>query len=58
MEKKKCMKEKFHFAINSKVSQSPTENIHIYFLQRSKNETFFFNNIQYTKLSQKIYNKM
>ena len=28
---KKCMKKQFHFAINSKVSQNPAKNIHIYF---------------------------
>ena len=37
-----CMKKQLNFAINNKVSESPTENIHIYFKQRRKNETFFF----------------
>ena len=38
-----CMKKQLNFAINNKVSESPTENIYIYiyFKQRRKNETFF-----------------
>ena len=34
------MKKQLNFAVNSKVSDSPAENIHIYFKQMRKNETY------------------
>ena len=33
------MKKQLNIAVNSKVSESPAKNIHIYFKQRRKNET-------------------
>ena len=51
------MKKQLNFVVNSKVSESPTKNIHIYFKQRRKNETLK-KKIQYTILSKNFYNKI